>query len=230
MEEVVARMRNLVDVEQDQVIVAKAKARNSEATKQRIVQAARKEFARFGYSGARIERIAKSAKANIQLLYRYFGKKSDLYVAALEATYSSIRNRESLLDLTHLSPLEGIQQLVGFTFDYLSTDPFFVRLMMNENLMEGEYVKRSKNIPSTSRPLLLTLSDLLKKGQKKGMFIKIDPAELYITILSLGFVHVSNKHTLRIMFGKEIADKKSLQNRRKIAIRTITLLLTSKDD
>jgi hypothetical protein len=45
------------------------------------------------------------------------------------------------------------------------------------------------------------------------MFIKIDPAELCITILSLGFVHVSNKHTLRIMFDSHDP-----------------LLLTSKDD
>src|ERR1700712_5149529 len=99
-------------------------ARNSEATKTRIIEAARSEFARFGFSGARIDRIAEAASSNAQLIYRYFGKKDDLYVAVLEEAYRGVRESEQLLELSELSPIEGIRTLVGFTFDFLANDPY----------------------------------------------------------------------------------------------------------
>ena len=36
--------------------------RDAEATKQRILRASRAEFARHGYSGARVDRIARAAR------------------------------------------------------------------------------------------------------------------------------------------------------------------------
>ena len=51
--------------------------RNSEATRQRILQAATLEFARKGFDGARIDDIARQANANKQMLYHYFGNKDE---------------------------------------------------------------------------------------------------------------------------------------------------------
>lgn len=58
--------------------------RSSEATTRRILDAAREEFAEHGFKGARIERIAEDARANKQLIYRYFGDKDGLHEAVLE--------------------------------------------------------------------------------------------------------------------------------------------------
>lgn len=200
--------------------------RNSDATKRRIIQAAREEFARFGFSGARVDRIAVLAQANLQLIYRYFGKKEDLYIAVLEDAYRDVREHEANLDLGHLPPMEGIRRLVGFTFDYLTTDPYFVRLIMNENLLEATFARRSAIIPSTTQPLLRALRDILARGKASGEFSAIDPVELYIVILSLCFVHVSNRHTLGIMFRRDISTKSALRKRRQIVIQSVTALLS----
>ena len=53
--------------------------RDPEATRRRIFDAAAGEFARHGIAGARIDRIARSARANKQLIYAYFGGKQDLF-------------------------------------------------------------------------------------------------------------------------------------------------------
>jgi TetR/AcrR family transcriptional regulator len=53
-------------------------------TKDRLLESALEEFAAHGYAGARVERIAAAAKANVASIYRYFGKKRELYDAVLE--------------------------------------------------------------------------------------------------------------------------------------------------
>lgn len=41
------------------------------------------EFAAHGYSGGRIDRIAREAESNVRMIYAYFGNKSSLFDAAL---------------------------------------------------------------------------------------------------------------------------------------------------
>jgi AcrR family transcriptional regulator len=205
----------------------KVPARNSDATKQRIIKAAREEFTRYGFAGARVERIAEAAKANMQLIYRYFGKKDELYVAILEDAYLQIRQNELTLDLAHLDPLDGILKLTEFTFDYLSNNQYFVRLMMNENLMEASFARKSQFIPTSAQPLVSALRDLLARGERKGHFAAIDPVELYIVILSLCFVHISNQHTLGIMFRKKLSSKAALETRRELVVRCVRALIQS---
>ncbi|WP_231121683.1 TetR/AcrR family transcriptional regulator [Motilibacter peucedani] len=49
------------------------------ATKQRLLQAAVDEFARFGLAGARVDRIAEAAAANKRSIYVHFGTKEELF-------------------------------------------------------------------------------------------------------------------------------------------------------
>src|SRR5689334_17921126 len=53
--------------------------RDPEQTRQRILDAAKAEFARVGLGGARVDRIAQEAGANKRMLYYYFGNKEDLF-------------------------------------------------------------------------------------------------------------------------------------------------------
>lgn len=64
---------------------------DSSATKRRILDAASEEFAQNGFAGARVNRIAENAKANKQLIYRYFGSKQDLYEAVFLDLVQRIR-------------------------------------------------------------------------------------------------------------------------------------------
>ena len=48
------------------------------ATRRTLIEVAKKEFARNGFYGSRVDEIAKAAKINKQLIYYYFGEKSNL--------------------------------------------------------------------------------------------------------------------------------------------------------
>lgn len=56
-------------------------ARDPDATRARILDAAEAEFATYGIAGARVDRIAESAQANKALIYKYFGNKEELFDA-----------------------------------------------------------------------------------------------------------------------------------------------------
>jgi AcrR family transcriptional regulator len=58
--------------------------REIEPTRQRILEAARTEFAAHGLAGARIDRIARNASASKERLYAYYRKKEELFSAVLE--------------------------------------------------------------------------------------------------------------------------------------------------
>jgi AcrR family transcriptional regulator len=96
--------------------------RNSTATKQRLLEAAIDEFAAHGIAGARVDRIAKAAEANKQLIYAYFGNKDGLFDAALT---------ESCTELTDRVPFDAddIPGYVGRLFDYAVEHPEIYRLV-----------------------------------------------------------------------------------------------------
>src|SRR6202044_4133856 len=57
---------------------------SAEQTKARILDAAFREFAEYGVAGARVDRIAKSATCNKNLIYVYFGSKEALFASVLD--------------------------------------------------------------------------------------------------------------------------------------------------
>ncbi|NED86833.1 TetR/AcrR family transcriptional regulator, partial [Streptomyces sp. SID11233] len=60
--------------------------RDAEATKQRLIAAGRAEFAAYGLSGARVDRIAEVAQCNKAQIYHYFKNKAGLF----EAVWNSL--------------------------------------------------------------------------------------------------------------------------------------------
>src|SRR5258708_19616166 len=53
----------------------------------RIFQQALKEFSKNGFAGARVDRIAKRARVNKQLIYYYFESKENLFRVVIESVW-----------------------------------------------------------------------------------------------------------------------------------------------
>lgn len=195
---------------------ARRQKRDAAATREKILKVGIREFCAHGYSGARTARIARRAKCNIRMIYHYFGSKEALYIAALERVYSQIRARESELDLYSLKPVEGITTLVEFTFDHMAQHGDFVQLATIENIQRGKYLNRAASVPKATARLIDAIADLLKRGQAEGAFRKdVDPIQLYISILALSYLHLSNKYTLSITYGEKLDNPVWLAARRK---------------
>jgi TetR/AcrR family transcriptional regulator len=194
----------------------------ADATRERLLRAAEREFSTQGLSGARVDVIARRAKINKQLIYYHFGDKDSLYQAVLERAYARIREKELGLNLSGDDPATAMRKLVGFTFDYCVEYREFVRLLIHENVLEGKFIRRSKAISQSSSPLLEILHDTVRRGVEQGTFRKdVDPVQLYISIAGLCFFYVSNMYTLSALFERDLDRPSALKERREHVINVV---------
>jgi len=108
-------------------------SRNPEATRGRLLEAARREFAAHGLAGARVDRIAREAGANKERIYAYFGSKEKLYDTVLEAALQQIRAATPL----EIAEGENVGEFVRRVFEFHRRDPSLMRIFMWESLEMG---------------------------------------------------------------------------------------------
>lgn len=150
------------------------------------------------------------------MVYHYYGSKNDLYIACLERVYTEIRTEEHALNLLELEPLQAIKRLVEFTFDHMQNNPDFVRLAGVENTQGGKHIKKIRSVSNAAAQLIDNIEAILKRGERAGSVKKgLDAFQLYISILSLSYMHLSNRYTISITYGRAMSDKQWLADRRK---------------
>jgi AcrR family transcriptional regulator len=185
-----------------------SRKRDPERTRNALIKAGLKEFSQKGFLGARIEQIAAGAKCNIRMLYHYFGDKKGLYLAVLESAYADIREQEAKLEIDYDKPLVGMLELLRFTFEYFEANPMFEGLLRNENLMQGRFVSRSRQVPQGAVSRKTLIGDLIASGQAKGIFRdNLDPVQVYVTITALSRFHLSNAYTMSAVLETDLRSK-----------------------
>lgn len=210
----------------EQLPVKKARTRDAEATRTRILAAAKKEFARNGMGGARVDDIADKASANKRMIYHYFDSKEGLFQTVLEQAYVDIRTAEQRLNLDHLDPVAALERLVRFTWDYYLKNPEFITLVNSENLHRARHLKKSEVVKVHSRKFVAMVSDLLERGVKAGVFRPgVDPVQLNITIAAIGYYYLTNRFTGSIVFERDLMAKDALEERLRFNLDTILRLV-----
>ncbi|KND58073.1 Transcriptional regulator, TetR family [Candidatus Paraburkholderia schumanniana] len=181
--------------------------RDPEGTRRRILLAAAEEFAAGGLFGARVDQIARRAETNERMLYYYFGSKEQLFTAVLEHALSALVEAERTLELDGIAPIEAMTRLAHFVWDYYRDHPELLRLINNENLHEARYIKGSNRIRELNSPIVATLTAILERGQKAGLFRNdVDPLRFYVVLSGLGYYIVSNRFTLEATFGLDFSE------------------------
>lgn len=199
---------------------------DADATRRNILEIATEEFARKGFSGARIDEIAARTNTSKRMIYYYFADKEGLFVAVLEEAYRRIRRIEAELDLAHLDPEAAVRALVGFTFDYQHANEDFIRLVMVENIHMGVHLAKSKVIQALNVSVIETLRDVYDRGVAAGIFRPgIDEIDLHMSISALCFFNVSNRATFSRIFKRDMTSTKALTKRRDVVIETIVRYL-----
>jgi TetR/AcrR family transcriptional regulator len=190
--------------------------RDPAGTRNKLLTAARREFADRGLAGARVDDIAARAGVNKQLVYHYFGDKDALYLAVLEWVYEEIREQERKLNLEGLPPEQAIRKLVGSSFDHLAAHPDFIVLLNDENRGGARHVRHSRKLEAMHSPLVSMVSKILNQGVRAGTFRRgINPVHLYISIAGLSYFFFSNTPTLSAIFGKDLSSPAAKRARRR---------------
>ncbi len=182
--------------------------RDAERTKAEILAVATEEFARQGFTGARVDEIAARTRTTKRMLYYYFGGKEQLYTAVLEAAYAEIRRAEQDLDVEHLDPVAAIRRLAELTFDHHESHPDFIRLVTVENIHGAEHIAASPALKTMGNPALDVITRILRAGREQGVFTNrtADPLDVHMMISSFCVFRIANRHTFGALFGRDLTD------------------------
>jgi AcrR family transcriptional regulator len=202
------------------------RTRSAEATKARIMAAAKSEFARLGFAGARVDDIAEQAQANKRMIYHYFGSKESLFQSVLEEAYLDIRNAEQELNLDDHPPQEALECLVRFTWQYYLDNPEFITLVNSANLHRAKHIIGSKKLPAANQRLNGLVQAILDRGVKEGVFRSgVDALQLNITIAAVGYYYLTNRYTGEVLFDRDYMNQNALDGRLAFNLDTILRLV-----
>jgi len=181
------------------------------ATRDAILRAATKVFAKHGFDGGRVEQISKAAKSYDRMIYYYFGSKEGLFIAVLEETYRRFNEAESEVDTSNPDPVEALRSVAGFMWGYYRRHPEFITLLNNENLHRGRHIGKSLRAAEYSSPAIGVLQAVLDRGAAQGTFRADTSArDLYLMIAALGYFYQANRFTLSAFLGEPMSTPEAL--------------------
>ncbi|RCW44476.1 TetR family transcriptional regulator [Halopolyspora algeriensis] len=181
--------------------------RDPDRTRVEILDVATREFSEQGYAGARVDEIAAKTRTTKRMIYYYFGSKEQLYLAALERAYATIRSTEQELDIEHLQPVEAIRRLAELTFDHHESHPDFIRLVSIENIHGAKHIAKSESLPGLANPALDVLTRILERGRADGDFRDdADALDVHMMISAFCVFRTANRHTFNAIFDRDMLD------------------------
>jgi AcrR family transcriptional regulator len=207
----------------DPPVVKEAGRTNDPArTMAEILAVATHEFADKGLTGARIDEIAAATRTSKRMIYYYFGSKDGLYLAVLEEAYRRMRAIEADLHLDDLAPMDALRKLVEFTYDHHRDNEDFIRLVMNENIQRGDYLRQSKNIQTLNSNAIQSVRAVYERGVKQKVFRPgLDPVDIHSAISAFTFFNVSNRHTFGVIFQSKASKGKAKTLQREHVVELI---------
>lgn len=150
--------------------------------------AAREEFARRGFAGARVDQIARRAGVNKQLLFYYYHSKRGLFQAVLTQSAGELEVALASLAFPSGGPLERLRLTLQAQFEFLSRHPQIVALL-------GQGSRSGGGGGLAFAPAIKRLVVLLAEGQGLGQVRDdLDPhlAAAQALILMVGYLNMES--------------------------------------
>ena len=165
--------------------MAERKAKKPESSsRERVLAGATEEFARYGFAGARIDRIAQRVGLNVRMIYYHFGNKEGLYRGVLAAIYGEAADMLARV-AAEASPKRRSVEALGRYFDLLTSHPHFADILVREYLDGGVHLARLfKEDPSLFENIHGRANALAAAAIESGEVRPLPPAEAVVVVSS----------------------------------------------
>src|ERR1051326_5358454 len=172
-------------------------ARNPRQTQARILEAALREFAREGFAGARVDRIARRARINKRMLYHYFGDKEDLFREVLRR---KIAERAAWIASAPEDPVERLP----YWCELACRDPEWIRLLEWEAL---QWEERKVIDEERRRESYAEAVERIRSMQARGLLSReFDPGQLLLAMMALTAYPLAFPQLARLATGRSVSD------------------------
>lgn len=159
--------------------------RRKEDRPQEITEAAFEVFARKGYSGARVEEVAKRAGVSKGLLYVYFRTKEELFKAVIRSVV--VRRVDALLEAVETTELSSEEFIRGPLLEFMKQVPgspitIVIKLLIAEGQRHPDLVDFYwDNVVARG---LAAISGFIRRGVERGEFRETAVTDLPQVVLS----------------------------------------------
>lgn len=171
----------------------------STATRNAILEAAIEEFIARGFSGVRMEHVAKRAGYNKALVYRWFTDRDTLFREALKRRFSL---RAGLLDKLP----QTLPEILHWWSQQTTSDPNFMRMILREALESRD---KEPVHAKFRREYYQRQVEILKSFQlNKRIGSEFDPEMLFLALLSVVTLTSALPQVVQLATGLRPEDKK----------------------
>lgn len=185
---------------------------DSTDTRRRLLEAAEAEFARYGVSGARVDRIAEAAGANKRLIYVYYGNKEQLFDTVLSGAVSR------LADAVPLNP-DDLPGYAAAMFDYLVRHPSMFRLTTWRSLERPDHTEADL---ASYRRKLAALREAREHNRLPEAF---EPADLLAIVVVLAKTWFLTSPALLSLSAEDPWAEDRLAEHRKALVQAVMRIL-----
>lgn len=150
-------------------------------TAEKILTAARKTFAEYGYSGTHVDEIAQRAGVNKASLYYQIGDKDTLYANVIHQVLGNTAQRLAQAVAQAVNPEEKLKAYILFIADAVDKNPEMPQIMIREIASGGAHLPRV--VAEDIAAVLTVLLGILEEGKEKGVFEDMVPFLVHSMIM-----------------------------------------------
>ena len=179
--------------------------------RERILDAALKEFAARGYDGATTAGVARRAGVTQPLVHYYFDSKSVLWQAAMTHIIEEMKSSfgTDLNELSDLSPVDQLKVLVRRFVYFSAAHPEFGCILSFEGAVGGHRLEWLLEQQSTVQ--LALVAQLISQGEAEG-WIKPLPLDHLVTCLgaAAGYIFVV-RASMAQLYAMDVDDPETVE-------------------
>jgi TetR/AcrR family transcriptional regulator len=182
--------------------------KNNPETKERILQAAQKEFADRGFSGARMDAIARTAAINKAMLFYYFSSKENLYRTVLFGVFSEIFGEIGRFVSQPLTPGLFLEKFPEIYIRFIARHPDLLRIMVFDLIHNPDNVTAAMaeiihdKLDFEPHPFL----EMIPEWHRQGLTSEADPLHFIMNIVALSIFSFIGKPMVEALSGIKVKD------------------------
>jgi len=144
----------------------------------RIIEAAIKVFAKYGFYNSKVSEIARVAQVADGTIYLYFHNKDDILITLFEEIMQDVLNRVQAAIALETDPTRKLERFAEAHLNLVKENQEVSEIIQVEIRQSSKFMRGYNNIKFAK--YLNIISEIIKEGQKQGLLrseIKLDIAK-----------------------------------------------------
>lgn len=160
-------------------------SKKRDSAQQRILKSAVKEFAKSGFWGARVSRIAKGAGINKAMIFYYFSSKEKLYRVIMEESLKGLLEDVGKSIMKTDDPERLFEVLPEVYIRFFSKKQFLAKIIIHDLVQNPDHISKiiTDIFQNTSFKPQIILQGMVHKWYEKGIISESDPVHIILNIM-----------------------------------------------